>query len=252
MMESQDFRMRSGRGVRAQVDGQSVMCASARFLEEEGVLIPEDVEAVLNNLRCEGKVSILVAIDGVVSGVIALADTLKDEAQDVIQRLAAMGTRTVLLTGDNSETASWFASRIGITEVRAQLLPEEKVANILALQNEGHKVCMVGDGVNDAPALKSSDVSVAMGGIGSDIALEASDIALMGDDISKIPYLKRLSDATVRTIKVSITLSMCINFVAIVLSLLGMLNPTTGALVHNAGSCLVVLIAALLYDRKFE
>ena len=252
MMESQDFRMRSGRGVRAQVDGQSVMCASARFLEEEGVLIPEDVEAVLNNLRCEGKVSILVVIDGVVSGVIALADMLKDEAQDVIRRLAAMGTRTVLLTGDNSETASWFASRIGITEVRAQLLPEEKVANILALQNEGHKVCMVGDGVNDAPALKSSDVSVAMGGIGSDIALEASDIALMGDDISKIPYLKRLSDATVRTIKVSITLSMCINFVAIVLSLLGMLNPTTGALVHNAGSCLVVLIAALLYDRKFE
>lgn len=228
------------------------MCASARFLGEEGVLIPEDVEAVLNNLRCEGKVSILVVIDGVVSGVIALADTLKDEAQDVIRRLAAMGTRTVLLTGDNSETASWFASRIGITEVRAQLLPEEKVANILALQNEGHKVCMVGDGVNDAPALKSADVSVAMGGIGSDIALEAADIALMGDDISKIPYLKRLSDATVRTIKVSITLSMCINFVAIVLSLLGMLNPTTGALVHNAGSCFVVLIAALLYDRKFE
>lgn len=136
--------------------------------------------------------------------------------------------------------------------MRAQLLPEEKVANILALQNEGHKVCMVGDGVSDAPALKSADVSVAMGGIGSDIALEAADIALMGDDISKIPYLKRLSDATVRTIKVSITLSMCINFVAIVLSLLGMLNPTTGALVHNAGSCFVVLIAALLYDRKFE
>ncbi|MBQ3590865.1 MAG: cation-translocating P-type ATPase, partial [Clostridia bacterium] len=138
-----------------------------------------------------------------------------------------------------------------IRQVRAQLLPEEKVNSITAIQNEGKTVCMIGDGVNDAPALKTADVGVAMGGLGSDIAVEAADVVLMRDDISKLPYLKRLSDATVGTIRFSITLSMCINILAVVLSVLGVLTPTTGALVHNAGSCFVVLIAALLYDRKF-
>lgn len=163
-----------------------------------------------------------------------------------------MNTETVLLTGDDRKAANYLASKIGITEVRAELLPEEKVENVEAMRKAGHRVCMIGDGVNDAPALKSADVSVDTGSMGSDIAVDAADIALMSDDISKIPYLKRLSNATVKTIKASITLSMCINAAAIILSLLGLLNPTTGALVHNAGSCFVVLIAALLYDRKFE
>jgi P-type E1-E2 ATPase len=149
-------------------------------------------------------------------------------------------------------TADYFAEQVGITVIRAELLPEEKVKSVAALQKSGRRVCMIGDGVNDAPALKTADVGVAMGSMGSDIAVEAADIALMSDDIGKIPYLKRLSNATVRTIKFSITLSMLINFLAVALSVLGLLNPTTGALVHNAGSCFVVLIAALLYDRKFD
>lgn len=170
----------------------------------------------------------------------------------MVSRLTAMNTRTVLLTGDNKKTADYFAGQIGITEVHAELLPKKNVQSIEKLQTDKRLVCMIGDGVNDAPALKTADVGVAMGSMGSDIAVEAADIALMSDDISKIPYLKRLSNATVKTIKVSITLSMCINFLAVTLSVLGMLTPTTGALVHNAGSCFVVLIAALLYDRKFE
>lgn len=185
-------------------------------------------------------------------GVIALSDVLRPESKDMVARLADMHTRTVLLTGDHQRTADYFARQVGILEVRAELLPEEKVQAIEAFQREHRNVCMIGDGVNDAPALKTADVSVAMGGMGSDIAVDSADVALMSDDISKIPYLKRLSNATVKTIQFSISLSMCINFVAIILSLMEVLTPTTGALVHNAGSCFVVLIAALLYDRKFE
>ena len=210
------------------------------------------VRAALEKLRTEGKASVLVAENGACIGVIALSDVLRPEAKDMVSRLSAMHVRTVLLTGDNRKTADYFAKQVGISEVRAELLPEEKVQNVKALQASGRNICMIGDGVNDAPALKIADVGVAMGSMGSDIAVEAADIALMSDDISKIPYLKRLSNATVKTIQFSITLSMCINFAAIVLSLLEVLTPVTGALVHNAGSCFVVLIAALLYDRKFE
>lgn len=169
----------------------------------------------------------------------------------MVSRLSALGTKTVLLTGDHKKTADYFAAKVGISEVRADLLPEEKVANITALEKRG-AVCMIGDGVNDAPALKTASVGVAMGNMGSDIAVDSADIALTTDDLSRIPYLKRLSVATRNTIKTAITISMCINFVAVTLSVLGVLNPTTGALVHNAGSFFVVLIAALLYDRKFE
>ena len=180
------------------------------------------------------------------------SDVLRPEASAMVKKLHAMQTKAVLLTGDNNKTATYFAKQAGITEVYAELLPEEKVTHITELSTAGNTVCMIGDGINDAPALKSANVGVAMGAMGSDIAVEAADIALVGDDIGKIPYLKRLSNATIRTIKFSISLSMFINILAVTLSVLGLLNPTTGALVHNAGSVFVVLIATLLYDRKFE
>ncbi|MBO5111508.1 MAG: cation-translocating P-type ATPase, partial [Clostridia bacterium] len=212
----------------------------------------EAVTARLDGLRAQGKASILVAEDGVCLGIVALSDVLRPDAAQMVARLKGMDTAAVLLTGDNAMAADYFASKVGISEICAELLPEEKVDRVADLQKSGRTVCMIGDGVNDAPALKTADVGVAMGSMGSDIAVEAADVALMSDDITKIPYLKRLARATVKTIKFSIALSMGINFLAVALSVLGVLNPTTGALVHNAGSCFVVLIAALLYDRKFN
>lgn len=250
--ECEAFQMTAGRGIVAQVAGQELRCGSQAFLQEQGVKLGKAVQAALEELRGQGKASVLVAQGTRCLGVLALSDVLRPQAGEMSARLAGMGVETVLLTGDHQTAADYFARQAGIPQVRAQLLPEEKVESIRALQEQGHRVCMIGDGVNDAPALKTAHVSVAMGRMGSDIAVDAADIALMSDDLSRIPYLKQLSDATVKTIKGSITLSMCINFVAIVLSLMGVLNPTTGALVHNAGSCFVVLIAALLYDRKFE
>lgn len=252
LVESTAFKMTIGKGIFAKVDNRNLLCGNEKFLTENGVSIDNKMQSVLERLRTEGKASILVAEGQECIGVIALSDILRPGAKNMISRLSDMHTRTVLLTGDHQKTAYYFAQQTGISAVLAELLPEEKVRSIEKLQAANHKVCMIGDGVNDAPALKIADVSVAMGSLGSDITINAAEISLMNDDISKIPYLKRLSNATVTTIKTSIILSMCINFVAIVLSLMEVLTPTTGALVHNAGSCFVVLIAALLYDRKFE
>lgn len=252
MVESDVFKMTAGKGVYAEVSGKKLLCGNEDYLQGNGVSIGEKVKAELSRLRTQGKASILVAEGTTCIGIIAMSDVLRPEAKGMVEQLHSMDTSIVLLTGDNQKTADYFASQVGIRQVCAQLLPEEKVSSIAAMQKEGKEVCMIGDGVNDAPALKTASVGVAMGGLGSDIAVEAADIVLMRDDISKLPYLKRLSNATVNTIKFSIGLSMTINFIAVTMSVLGLLNPTTGALVHNAGSCFVVLIAALLYDRKFE
>lgn len=252
LYESEAFKMSAGKGISAQIDGKNIICGNENFLSHNSVALDSQVISKTEKLRLQGKALIFVASDGKAIGVIALSDVLRSDAADMVSRLKGMNTKTVLLTGDNSLTAEYFAEQIGISEVKANLLPEQKVENITALQSQNHSVCMIGDGVNDAPALKTANVGIAMGSVGSDIAVEAADIALINDDISKIPYLKRLSNAAVKTIKFSISLSMIINFLAVLLSVAGLLNPTTGALVHNAGSLFVILIAALLYDRKFK
>lgn len=250
-LEMEDFKMIPGKGIVAKIENNEIYCGNSRFLQEQGIILDENIESILENLRKQGKVSILVGKNRECIGIIALSDTIRPTAKEMVIKLKNMGTRVVLLTGDHKQTADYFAEEVGIENVYSELLPAEKVTYIKKLEEDGNKVCMIGDGVNDAPALKTADVGVSMASMGTDIAVEASDIALMGDNIEKIPYLKKLSTATIKTIKFNITASMVINLAAIILSVMGLLNPITGALVHNVGSVLVVLNAALLYDRKF-
>ena len=245
--DTQKFSMSAGRGITADIDGKCVMCGNEKYMRENGIAISDEL---LKKPSEEGKAIVIVSVDSICVGVITLSDVLRKESAEVVSQLEGLGTECVLLTGDNEKTADFFAKQSGITNVKSSLLPEQKVAEIEKMKNGGKIVCMIGDGVNDAPALKTADVGVAMGGEGCDIAALAADVALMSDDITKISYLKKLSNATSKTIKIGISLSLFINFTAIVLSLLKLLTPTTGALVHNAGAIIVVLFAAMLYDRK--
>ncbi len=251
-VESKDFSMTVGKGVMANVNGSDIYCGNEKLIADNaGLVLTTEAMMAVDEFRSQGKAVIIVANKQRIIGVIGLSDQIKDSSKQAIQLLADSGiSKTVLLTGDNEKSANFVAGKVGITEVYSSLLPQGKVEAIKEIMDAGNNVCMVGDGVNDAPALKTASVGVAMGTMGSDIAIDAADIAIMGDDISKISYIKRLSNATIHSIKFNITLSMAINFAAITLSVMGLLNPATGALVHNAGSVLVVLNAARLYDKK--
>lgn len=246
-----DFKMHPGRGVFGISSKGKIYAGNLNYIKEN-FEITNEINTYLDDLNNEGKAIIIVGLNKEIIGIIALSDVIREDSFSIIENLHSLGVKTVLLTGDNVKTANYFAKQVGISEVHGNLLPNEKLQWVEKFKKSGNKVCMIGDGVNDAPALKMANVSVAMGSIGSDIAIDAADIALLGDDIEKIPYLKRLSNSTLFTIKFNIALSMTINAIAIVCSVLGLLNPVTGAIVHNAGSCLVVLNAALLYDRNFD
>ncbi len=185
-----------------------------------------------------------------VDGKNVLADTLRKESVAMIGQLKAIGVQPVLLTGDHEAAANAIAAQLGIDEVRASCMPEDKLTAIDAMQKQGKAVCMIGDGVNDAPALKKANVGIAMGGVGSDIAVDAADIALVDDEVKELPHLMALSKRMMKTIKLNLTFSMSLNFMAIVLAITGVLGPVVGALVHNAGSVLVITNSALLLGWK--
>ena len=241
-----DFTMIPGRGVSASVGGKAVLAGNRDMLADNNISLPREAENTAEKYLADGCTVVYVALDGAFAGIIVLSDTVRKESADTIKGLTGLKVKPVLLTGDNEKAASAIASRLGISEVHANCLPENKLEYIKQSQNKNEAVCMIGDGVNDAPALKAADVGIAMGGVGSDIAVDAADIALVDDEVKELPHLVSLSKRMMTTIKLNMTFSMTLNFIAIVLAMTGTLNPVIGALVHNAGSVLVITNSALL------
>jgi heavy metal translocating P-type ATPase len=242
----EQFQMLPGQGVRALVDGHTLWAGNARLLAQQGLKLPEDVTAQAKQYLDQGCTIIYIAQDKTIAGLLALADTLRPDASAVIAGLKTAGLSPVLLTGDNEKAARHTAAQLGIDQYKAGCLPEDKLAYIDASQQESQPVCMIGDGINDAPALKMAHVGIAMGGIGSDIAVDAADITLVSDELHQLPHLLALSKHMMRVIRWNLAFSMALNFAAITLAITGILNPVLGALVHNAGSVFVIINSALL------
>ncbi len=248
--QPEDFEMLPGRGVRAHVMGKAILAGNRALLIERGVALDRAAEQRAEASLSQGCTVIYVAVDGQLAGLIALADTLREESAEMIGRVESLGVQPVLLTGDHESAARAIAGQLRITQVHAGCLPQDKLDWIGRYQQAGQPVCMVGDGINDAPALKKANVGIAMGGVGSDIAVDAADIALVDDEVRELPHLLALARRMMTTIKCNLTFSMALNFVAIVLAMTGVLNPVVGALVHNAGSVLVIVNSAFLLGWK--
>ncbi len=248
LAEAKDFRMMPGRGVSAMVCGKAVLAGSMELLRESGVRM--EFSSAADSFIKQGCTITYVAADGVFMGFLALSDTLREESAGTIDALSQLGVQTVLLTGDHENAARTIASGLRIDEFKANCLPQDKLDAIGEYQVKGSAVCMIGDGVNDAPALKKADVGIAMGGVGSDIAVDAADIALVDDEVKELPHLIALSRRMMGTIKRNMIFSMTLNFLAIALAITGRLNPVVGALVHNAGSVLVITGSAFLLNWR--
>lgn len=244
------FRMLPGRGVQAVINGRTVLAGNPGLLRDNHISLPNEVVNKSEMHLKEGCTVICLAVDGICAGFIALADTLRKDASSTVDELKASGVTPVLLTGDHENAAVHIARQLHIDEVHASCLPEDKLSWIDTSQKNHFPVCMIGDGINDAPALKKALVGIAMGKAGSDIAVDAADIALVNDDIKELPHLLKLSRRMMNTIRGNLTFSMTLNFIAIILAITGSLNPVVGALVHNAGSVLVIVNSAFLLGWK--
>lgn len=248
LLQAEQFTMIPSEGVTGVVNGKTVKAGNLKLLKE--IPVSSDLTLAAEKYLMDGCTVIYVAVDNTLAGYIVLADTVRQESAKMIRDIHTLGVQPVLLTGDNQNAANVIGRQLGIEEIHANCLPEDKLKQIGAYQQQGQEVCMIGDGINDAPALKKANVGIAMGGVGSDIAVDAADIALVDDEIKELPHLLALSKKMMRTIKLNLTFSMGLNFLAIALAVTGILGPVVGALVHNAGSVVVIINSALLLRWK--
>jgi len=233
----------TGKGVRAEFGGQKIAIGNARLFEGEA--IPEVVQQHAERLQTEGKTIMLIRMDEQFLGLVALADTPREGVKQVLERLHQTGIRkTIMLTGDNERVGRAIADAVGLDEVKAGLLPEDKVKAMEELAQRYGQVAMVGDGVNDAPAMARATVGIAMGGAGTDVALEAADVALMGDDLSRLPFAVALSRASKRIIRQNLWVSLGVVALLVPATLFGWAGIGVAVLIHE-GSTLVVVLNAL-------
>ncbi len=251
--QTTDLEAVTGRGIRATVEGSPVRIGNEAMLEFDGISVPTEIRQRVDRLREAGKTVMYVARDRIL-GVVAVADVIRPDAPAVVQALKRLGVaRTMILTGDNELAAQAIAREVGIDDWRAGLLPEEKLEVIRELEEAGHTVAMVGDGVNDAPALATATVGVAMGAAGTDVALETADVVLMADDLKRLPYAIELSRRARRTIRQNIAFALSVIVVLVIFTLAGQVPLPVGVIGHEGSTIIVVLNGLrLLRTTGFE
>ena len=250
LLDIQKFTVNPGKGITANLGEKSILVGNLKLIKDVDINLNKDIINISEEFTKKGCTVIYLSIDNKLIGYVALSDILREEAKEVISYIKSQKINPVMLTGDNKNSAQNIANIVGIDDIHPSLLPEDKMNIIKNLEDSKSPTCMIGDGVNDALALKYSSVGISMGAIGSDIAIEASDIALASDDIKNIPYFLYLSKKTMKTIKLNVTFSLALNFLAIILAMTGILNPVVGALVHNLGSVFVILNSAKLLKTR--
>lgn len=244
-----NFKMYPGLGVSGFIDNQILFAGNLKFLEINNIIANSHNMQIVSTLQSQGKTVVLLAQKTKLIGCIALSDIVRPETQKIIMELKPLSKDILILSGDNQYAVQNLAINIGISNVKGNLLPSDKVQIILSLQKGGACVCMIGDGVNDAPSLKAADVGIAMGKLGNDITVDAADIALIDNNLIALPKLKVLSIATLTTIKQNLIFSLLFNLSCIGLSVLGLIGPFAGAILHNASSLIVIFNACRL-SRK--
>ena len=244
LAEVDDFKMHIGMGVSGIINGTKIIAGNKKFFDSQNIGVKED--------RKNEEIEIFVAKNSEFIGKVQLADTIRENSKEVIRNLKRLRIKTTLLTGDNEKTAKHIADEIKVRNVISNCLPEDKTEYIKNEQILGHKVAMIGDGLNDAPSLRKANVGIAMGDIGSDVSVEAANIALINDNIGDLPHLIGIARKTIKTINICISFALIVNIVAMGLAMLGILNPIEGALIHNIGSIIVIVYASTLSNYKIS
>lgn len=253
LLKLNDFEMIIAKGVKANLKGSNVCAGNLEFFKSLGIDIPEEfIEENVSPSLEKGATAIYIAKDSRLLGIVLLSDVLREDASDLVIQLRKQKIVSTLLTGDNRQAAEYIAKEVDIVDYEYNCLPEDKISRIRKFQSLKLNVAMIGDGINDAPSLRQANVGISMGGVGSDISIEASDVCLVGDDIKHVPHLLALSRKTIKTINRGIAFALLLNILATVLAMYGMIGPIEGAFVHNIGSVIVIIYSSLLLRYEYD